>query len=208
MKLIVMLRNPVDRAYSHYNHALKLDGRKTYTGGHNFSTLAHSEYQIIQQCQGHYGLNWTAFKQCHDQRAFRQSEAMKMPVAKDKKSRHLWLFEMLYRGMYAAQLRLWLHYFPPQQFLVVRSEDMYVQPNKVMKRVEAFLGLVNHDWTDITKAVYNFGVKNKVSVGNSGNVYLKGGMDTETREWMEQFFEPYNQELPGMFEDGFPGWQQ
>jgi hypothetical protein len=45
------------------------------------------------------------------------------------------------RGLYLEQLERWWRLFPPQQLLVLRSEDMFQRPGDVYAQAVAFLGL-------------------------------------------------------------------
>jgi hypothetical protein len=69
MKIIVMLRDPVDRAYSHYNHAIRTEGnRKIYTGGNSYEKFIEAEEQIIEACKDkHY--RWIDFSDCYGREA-------------------------------------------------------------------------------------------------------------------------------------------
>lgn len=48
------------------------------------------------------------------------------------------------RGDYLPQLRAWLTHFPREQLLVLRSEDLYAEPQRVYDEVCDFLGLRPH----------------------------------------------------------------
>ena len=45
------------------------------------------------------------------------------------------------RGIYAPQLERWWRFVPREQTLVLRSEDLFEQPAAVFARVQAFIGL-------------------------------------------------------------------
>src|SRR5262249_57162507 len=46
----------------------------------------------------------------------------------------------LARGVYVDQLRTWFDLFPREQFLILRSEDLFVDPPAVYGQVLEFLG--------------------------------------------------------------------
>lgn len=120
-----------------------------------------------------------------------------------------WLLQMVQRGLYSLQLRHFFDYLDPSQILLVRSEDLYEDPVKVMKRIEKFLGLTSYDWEPFFehKKVFNFGKANRVTSSESGIEYEP--MKEEIRRELEKFFEPFNQDLYRMFKDTdpFPGWK-
>ena len=45
---------------------------------------------------------------------------------------------------YATSVERWLEYFPREQLLVLRSEDLYADPQMTYDRVTAFLGIDDH----------------------------------------------------------------
>ena len=111
-KLIVLLRNPVSRAYSQYHHAVEL-GHETLSfedaiGSEEERTAGELE-KILQ-----------------DERYY--SEAFKHR-------------SYLSKGIYVEQLQAWMSLFPAEQFLILKSEDFYADPAATCKQVLAFLNL-------------------------------------------------------------------
>ncbi len=102
MKLIVCLRNPVSRAYSHWNMMRDKNREKL-----SF---------------------WDAI----------QAEPERLRQAEPKSKRD---FSYMDRGRYAEQLeRIW-QYFPRNQTLVLKSEDLRNQPQATLDIVSDFLGV-------------------------------------------------------------------
>src|SRR5947207_4592318 len=112
VKLIVLLRNPVDRAFSQYCHALEL-GHETLPFE---EAIAAEEQRIGRERE----------KIARDE--YYYSDAFK----------HL---SYMSRGIYVDQLRAWMRLFPREQFLILKSEDFYADPAATFKRVSAFLNL-------------------------------------------------------------------
>ncbi len=50
-------------------------------------------------------------------------------------------FSYLARGQYADQLRTWLQFFPRDQMLLLKSEDLLREPRVSLDRITGFLGL-------------------------------------------------------------------
>ncbi len=113
VKLIVMLRNPVDRAYSHYYHEL--------AGG--AEQLSSFEEAIDREDERLAGV---PEKMQEDERYYSFNH------------RH---FSYLARGIYVDQLRPWMSLFSQEQILIIKSEDFYADPAAVFKQSLAFLGL-------------------------------------------------------------------
>ena len=53
-------------------------------------------------------------------------------------------FSYITRGHYAEQLERWLEYFPPEQLIALRSEDLYTSGQAVVDRIYTSLGLAPH----------------------------------------------------------------
>jgi hypothetical protein len=114
-RLIVLVRNPVDRAYSHYQHEVAL-GREP---------LPFDE--AIEQ---------------EDERMKGELERMRDPRYF---SHAWWNFTYLARGRYAEQLERWLERFPRERLLVVPSDDLLARPAETYRHVLDFLGAPPHD---------------------------------------------------------------
>ena len=111
-KLIVLLRDPVRRAYSHYWHVH--DAKQERLG---FEDAIRAEPERID-------------------RAHAQLAAGTLERSREHQ-RHSYLA----RGRYAEQLERWFALFPREQFLVLRFEDLAADPLAVLNTTLAFLGL-------------------------------------------------------------------
>jgi len=111
-KLIVMLRNPVERAYSHYNHQVRFDAEPlTFEEAlDQEATRLVGEYEEILADPEYYSFNY----QNYSYRA---------------------------RGMYADQLSRWFKYFPREQFLILHSEAFYTDTRREFDRVLDFMNV-------------------------------------------------------------------
>ncbi|GAB4362496.1 MAG: sulfotransferase [Cyanophyceae cyanobacterium] len=111
-KLIVLLRNPVDRALSHYFHEVRW----------GFETL---DLEAALACEG-------------DRLA---GEAERMLDDGSYQSFNYQHYSYLKRGRYGEQLKGWRSRFSASQILVLCSEQFYENPAATLDRVTAFLGL-------------------------------------------------------------------
>lgn len=112
MKSIFLLRNPVSRAYSHYQHQVRR-GREMRP----FEECIEAEVQLEES-----RLRPTAGA------TNRQGPPREQPT-------------YLARGVYVNQLRNWREHFPAKQMLVIEAERMFKQPREVLQEVLAFLEL-------------------------------------------------------------------
>jgi hypothetical protein len=85
----------------------------------------------------------------------------------------------LSRGMYALQLERWLEAFPREQFLVLKSEDLFERPEEVYLRVLEFLGLTAHPPPSFQQ-----------TYGAEGTQ-----LDSATARRLTDFFRPHNERL-------------
>jgi hypothetical protein len=110
-RLVVLVRNPVDRALSHYAHEVAL-GRERLS----FEDALDAEGERLR------------------------GEEERMTVNPRYFSREWWSHTYKARGRYAEQLERWLALFPPEQLLVLPSDDLGGDPAAAHARVLEFLG--------------------------------------------------------------------
>ena len=115
-RLIVMLRNPIDRAYSHYLHERRL-GQETLP----FAAAVAQETERVQTT----------------------AAALQPPGAYDQAHHH---FTYLSRGLYAAQLRTWEQHFARSQMMIIISESFFTRPAQTVAECLAFLGVQAANW--------------------------------------------------------------
>ncbi len=112
-KLILLLRNPVDRAYSHYYNEIRW----------GFETVSSFEKAIDIEAERLAG------------------EVDKMMADEHYYSYNHHHFSYLARGIYLEQVERWLKFFDREQLLILKSEDFYRQTPAVFKQVLDFLNL-------------------------------------------------------------------
>jgi hypothetical protein len=114
-RLIALVRNPVDRAYSQYQHEVAL-GREPLSFE---DALAAEERRTRGEVE----------RLVADPRAF---------------SRAWWDHTYAARGRYAEQLERWLAVFPHEQLLVVATEELGEAPPETYASILDFLGAAPH----------------------------------------------------------------
>jgi hypothetical protein len=111
-KFIVLLRNPVDRAISHYYHEKRL---------------------------GYEGLS---LSDALDMEARRLSESAEVLLGRRHENRSQGQsFSYMDRGNYAAQLKAYFELFPRENFYIETSDRFFAEPNDVTGEIFGFLGL-------------------------------------------------------------------
>lgn len=115
-RLVVLLRDPVDRALSHYHHEVAL-GRERLSFDEALDAeeeRTRGEAERMLRDPLYFGHAW-------------------------------WDFTYVARGRYAEQLERWLAVFPPEQLLVLASEELAADTGGTYRRVLEFLGAGAHD---------------------------------------------------------------
>lgn len=151
-KFILVLRNPVDRAYSQYQHQTRQEGVEPLS----FEEALASEEQRLAGEEA---------KILRDEKYFSFNH------------RH---YSYLARSKYIEQLPAWMDVFPREQFLILRSEDLYADPKAIVKQTLDFLDLPSSY------------LKQEYKPFNDAK-YAK--MAPATRERLLAYFKPYNARL-------------
>jgi len=149
-RLIVLLRDPAERAYSHYNHVLK--------GGVEPLTFEEAVRREQERLAG---------------------ELEKMAADENYRSLNYRRFSYVRRGYYVDQLKELGKFFPRQQIMVIKSEDMFAKTQETFDSVLKFLEL--EPWT-----------LKKTPVKKKGS-YTPGPFPLQ--EELRAHFRPYNERL-------------
>jgi hypothetical protein len=115
-RLIALLRNPVDRAYSDYQQSLRR-GRVTRT----FEEVIEKEKALLLG-------------------APESGEEREEYLDKARESSESWI-QALYKGIYVEHLARWAEHFDREQMLILKSEDFFARPQEVLQQVFRFLDL-------------------------------------------------------------------
>ncbi len=113
VKMVVLLRNPIDRAYSHYYHEV---------------AGCHEKLPTFEEAID-----------CEQERIGKETEELaRNEYYVSYKHRH---FSYLSRGIYVEQLKIWMDLFPRTQFLILKSEDFYADPAAGLRQVLEFISV-------------------------------------------------------------------
>ena len=114
-RLVAILRDPVDRAYSHYHLCVR---------------------------QGRESLSFEEALDAEEERLAGAEERLLADVTYDHPSHRFHSY--VARGMYLDQLRRWEALYGRDRLLVLASEDYFADPLGAVRRVTDFLGLEPH----------------------------------------------------------------
>ena len=150
IKLIVTLRNPIDRAYSQYKHEIN-SGFET----RSFEAALEGEGVLAKNTKRMWGFSEVRDRFVHQHYLY------------------------VSRGIYVKQLKHWMQYVPREQFLIIKSENLFTHPKETFSEVIEFLELPSYVLQDTNP--YH---QSKYST-----------MNNETRKQLCDFYEPYNNNL-------------
>lgn len=193
IKLIAILRDPVNRCLSHWAMVTSLDGtpQQIKTRGKEWLDRTFEEIvEVDMRNMKESGLipYWDIERKTMDLKifdkfvgtkeenyAYRQYLKIHVPMNTGSHS-------LISRGMYELQLRQWFREFPSQMFLVLKLEDMKAEGGvqRAMDRVWTHLDLPPFIMKDVS-------AKNTRSYSDP--------LSDEMKDTLARFFAPHNQRL-------------
>jgi hypothetical protein len=158
VKLIVLLRNPVDRAYSHYQHEVRMGEEKL-----SFEDAIEREID---------GLEFDSKRLLNEQ---------------DYHSFSHQHYTYLSRGIYVDQLNRWMHYFSNKNMLIMKSEELFKNPDLALSTIFKYLEL-----PDVLPQNYQ-----------KDNYLHYPDMKQTTRKRLDDYFYLHNQQLSDLLDFNF-----
>ena len=188
VKLIVILRDPVERAYSHYNFYRtrnRLESCNTFEAALELEEprglAAERVRRIISSMYG--GGNGQV------------DDAPPLPTRVNMYDLLPWATRIFHQyttyGHYADHLEKWFEYYPRRQFLILSTTDMKHDRQAVLNRVYDFLGVSSFMLDDAVPNLY------------VGRYELP--INEQTRQRLAKHFAPYNERLYRLVGRDF-GW--
>jgi hypothetical protein len=184
VKLLVLLRNPVDRAFSQYNMQYNAEPNRE-TAMRDFVTFEEyvemdmnvlKEIGVIPHLQVgemEEDDNWIMSKEQLDSWDNYTKLGLNSPIG---------------RGMYAIQLHQWLDAMesagkdPLKDFLVIQSEEFQNNSHTIYLQILQFLQL----------STYSINKEMNSKVNSASSTHK---MKVTTKAYLEDFFRPYNRQL-------------
>jgi len=87
----------------------------------------------------------------------------------------------LERGIYVSKLKRWMNIFPKNQFLILKSEEFFKEPDKIYNQVLKFLKLSKWQLPEYKKI--------------GAGMYTRNEIDPQLKKKLIEFFKPYNEDL-------------
>jgi len=98
-------------------------------------------------------------------------------------------------GLYEHHLRHWLNFFPPEQFLLLASDELFKDTEKTMARATDFLGLNRYPPGKIARVTQQ--------IGHHTHTRNKAPPDEQAMQLLQEFYEPYNIKLRELLQNTF-----
>lgn len=195
LKFFVMVRNPVDRAYSHYQMVVSPEGtpeqikaRGTEWRHLTFEEVIQEDLVKMHSCglipyfdseMGHVDMDkFAAFSGSKAENDAWDRFLFEVPLNTGSHS-------LLARGLYELQLRPWFKFFDRSRFLILKLEEFKRDGvSKIMDLVWDHLGLPRYQVQDES-------AKNERS-------YVP--ISEETRQYLQRFYAPHNAKMIEVFD--------
>ena len=178
-KFIVLMRNPVTREYSDFLYSCGLD-LKTWP--------KKIQEDPAGQFHKESETNIIAFTNCLKKTNNSMHECVRqMRFIKNACGRR----RRFPIGLYYVHLQKWLQFYPRENFLFLRTEDMSQQPLRMMNRITDFLEIDPVSKDQAQEWLHH--------QANAQTVYStdreKFTMKPETKQLLEEFYSPFNAKL-------------
>ena len=146
VKIIILLRNPIQRYISNFMMRIGRDSYPHYTNYTSIQEQTKKEIKILEKAL--------------------KKKSLSFPTKSSDWYTLRCLFEccqsMFYEGLYYVLVMNWLCNFPKENILFINSEEMFNNPVLILQQVLNFLGLKplgSSALQEITSKVYNQGLK-------------------------------------------------
>lgn len=207
-KILIILRNPVERAYSHWKmYASRRRKDPTYP---SFDTVVSENIERMRELGLSKAPTLEQFRNndyLDEDFQLPQSQSLmrrKLDVSDfnfTPREKRILLLEHLPRGFYAQHIVFWLDYFKyGKEMKIVQYEKLQEDRPGVFRDILNFIDVDPDAWEvdeDVFKVDYRpVKVKGKKA---------KQGLDNTTRVYLENFYKPYNDELADLLGEEWRG---
>lgn len=197
LKIIVLLRNPIDRAYSHFI----MSQRQGIEPFRSFDEIVRQE---ITEIPSLLAAHQRGFLDSDYRTNAHRTLTDGTPISVAEHNHHWPMHPLLseqdlfrfygtsyvFRSLYHDQLRRWMQLFPRQQIKIIQAEKLFSDREAVMNDVVDFLNLQPYEFTpqDIEHS-WGGGASNHQEPGDYAT------MNHDTRQYLKTCFEPFNEQL-------------
>lgn len=170
LKLIAILRNPVDRAFSAWNMYRDLRNR-------NHSLLTRMQKGYVENSMNNL---YAELMKPEEFPSF--EECIEREIQKIENHSELQEPSLLRRGIYIDQIKEYLNYFDKDQLLILEFQEFIRNTKLVLNEVLTFLNLPESEWKFVEFKEYN-------------SRHYPINMKEDTKKFLTKFYEKYNKKL-------------
>jgi len=199
LKVFVLLRNPVDRAYSHFIMSQRAGMEKECS----FREIVQREIDEVPELLAAHERGFLATKG-DSKTCYSTIDGMPIELAKHERGfpkkklvhdldlRDFYFKSYVFRSLYHDQVHRWLRLFSHEQIMIIQSERFFENEANTMNEVADFLGLEPFEF----QAADELQRRWDAGAPNASKMPLEyPAIDDATRRLLADFFEPYNQQL-------------
>ena len=181
MKMIILMRDPIDRLYSDYYFHCSL------RYGHNISTWPEAmQKDPVENFHQRVTSDIMHFNKCLSKKWSHYECANKM---RSRLSKCAFVGEKLMYGMYSIHLQKWMHFYPKDNFLFLTSRDLSRNPYETFTKTVEFLGI---DAVNKKKAESWLSAHQNVQRAVPLQLYQ---MYNKSRKILNEFYQPFNEQF-------------
>lgn len=209
LKIFVLLRNPVDRAYSHFIMSKKAGHEEECSFGEivrreideSPELLAAHERGFLDST-GKLQTSYSKLNGAPIRVARHEHASPKRRLRGESDLRKYYFTSYVFRSLYHDQVHRWLRLFSREQLMLIQSEKFYENVPGTMNDVAEFLQLQRFEGEAAAQLqrVWDAGDRDPIEKPQD-----YAAMDDATRKLLTDFFGPYNQQLYNLIDEDF-GW--
>ena len=195
-KFVLVMRDPVSRLYSHFMYSCRIH----YGSVHKWPLPMRRDSVRVFDMQVKRELK--EFRRCLVEMsvfecvsAWTTRRTAKAEFLEGTQFSCGGIFHRLTIGMYIVHIKKWLQFYPRENFLFLRTEDLSRDPPAVMSRITSFLGVAPVSDESAHRML-----------GRPQNVFNASAhhilpMEESTEQLLREFYWPYNQQLASLLSD-------
>jgi hypothetical protein len=209
LRIFALLRNPVDRAYSHFIMSKKAGHEEECSFGEivrreidEVPQLLAAHERSFLDLAGNPKTSYSMLNGAPIRVARHEHAAPKMRLRGESDLRKYYFRSYVFRSLYHDQLHRWLRLLPREQLMIIQSERFYENVPGTMNDVAQFLRLQPFEGEAAAQLqdIWDAGDKDPIEKPQDYSA-----MDDATRGLLTDFFEPHNQQLYQLIDEDF-GW--
>jgi len=209
LRIFVLLRNPVDRAYSHFMMS-KMAGLEKEC---SFDEIVRREMDEVTELLAAHERGFLS-SDGDSKLCYSTIDGNPIGVVRHEKGwpirrlrndldlRDYYYQSYVFRSLYHDQLHRWLRLFPREQMMIIQSEDFFEHKADTMNEVAEFLGLETFAFQS-AKPLQRSWDAGAANAKRKPQDY--SAMDSTTRKRLAEFFEAYNKQLYHLVDRDY-GW--